>query len=249
MKTSNKLLIIALAFILAGTVFIIIKVKQFMNFDKVDLSGTTTDQVHNISDFNRLDIEGAVHLEFFKGTSNKLTLTADTALLKYIVINQTNDKLEIKLNSIRGKRYKVEGLLEVENINIEELNVNAGASFKTEDTLKISDLDLNVNAGGNAKLIILGDEVDCDVNAGGFVKLLGEVNEFSSSAVAGGNINASNLISKDVKAETVAGGFISVHASESLDASCSAGGQISYSGNPNKVSKSTNSGGGISKVD
>lgn len=249
MKTSNKLLIIAFGLILAGTVFIILKVKQFMNFDRVELSGVNTEQIYDITDFNRLDVEGAVHLKLVQGNSNRLTLNVDTALLRHLEVNQPDDKLEIKLNSMRGKRYRVDGKLEVESINIEELNVNAGASFNMEDTLKVEDLEININAGGNAELGVLGRRVDCHVNAGGHVKLSGKTNKLNTSAVAGGNINARNLIAKDVSAETVAGGFISVYASESLDAKCSAGGQISYSGDPDKISKNTNSGGGISKAD
>jgi hypothetical protein len=254
MKTSNKLLLAAFALILAGTILILIKIKSFVsetisiiNNEKVELSGVTEEKDYNIASFTRLKVEGAISLELSKGSSNSLTVKADTAIIKHVNIDQGDGKLSIKLVNVQNKRARAQVKLIVSDLNIEHIAANAGAKLNVIDTLSSENIDIEVNAGGHGNFPVSCIEVECSANAGGFATLKGNAEKFRGSATAGGHVKARELYVKKAKAKAIAGGHVIISVSEELDADCTAGGVVKYNGNPTNKNVNTSAGGRVVK--
>lgn len=248
MKTSNKLLIIAFAIILTGTVLVILKVKQFMVGEQIELSGTTTEKVYEVFDIKEINVAGAFEIKIIKSDISKLTLEADSSILSNVIVEQTGNSLAIKLKSMWGIHTKVKGTLQVKDFDIRNMELSAGAEIKSYDTLTTAQLTINVSAGAHADLPVSCDYLDCNASAGAGAKLSGQAKEFKTNASAGAHIKAGELIAEDAIADASAGGFILLNVSKNLDVSCSAGGSVKYFGNPAMKNIDINSGGNLSKA-
>jgi hypothetical protein len=248
MKTSNKFLIIALAIILTGTVLVILKVKQFVVGERIELSGTTIEKVHEISDFENLNVSGAMDLQIVKSDVNKLTLEADTSILRLVKISQSGNMLTIKMNSSFNKHVKVQGTLQAKDFNFRSLNISAGAEVATIDTITSPDIKISLSAGGHANLPLSCNSVDCSASAGAGANLSGKTKDLNTDASAGAQIIAEKLIAENARAEASAGGYILINVSNSLDVSCSAGGSVKYFGQPDMKNIDISSGGNLSKA-
>jgi hypothetical protein len=249
MKTSNLLLTVAFALILAGTVLVIIKVKHLMIGEPIELSGTTTEKVQDISTFKSLDVQGALDIQIVKSDINKLTLEADSSILKLVTVNQTGDKLIIKTKSIWKKNTAIKGTLQITGFDIKNMDVSAGARVSSDDTLAATNMVINLSAGAQVNLFIICDYLECNSSAGAGVDLSGHVKEFKTTASAGAQVRAEQLIAENAVTEASAGGHIQVNVTKSLDVSCSAGGSVKYSGQPELKNININSGGNLSKAD
>lgn len=254
MKTSNKLLLAAFALILAGTIVIMIKVKSFVsetisvhNNEKIELSGEIEEKNIEINHFTRLKVEGAVSVELVKGNSNSLVVKADTAILKHVKIDQNENKLTIKLVNMKNKRIRANIKLTTSDMNIEKISANAGAKLNVTDTISAENIDIDVNAGGHGNFPVSCESIQCSANAGGFATLSGKADKFRGSANAGGHVKANSLYVKKADANAVAGGHIFISVSEELNADCTAGGVVKYSGNPTNKNVNTSAGGRVVK--
>ena len=256
MKTSNKLLLIAFALILAGIVVTIAKVKQYVvqnteysGNGPIELSGEVIQKDYTISDFKKLKVEGAVSLTLAKGENNSLKIKADSAIFKRIEVIDENNVLTIRLTNTNGKKVKAIAELISANMNIEKFVVNAGSRVTSEDTVATNEMNIDVNAGGKLTLNVNANEINCDANAGGFSELKGKAAKLSAEANAGGHIHAKDLMVTNAKVRTNAGGQIYVYVNGELDAKCNAGGVVKYYGNPDIKNIDINAGGRISRAD
>lgn len=254
MKTSNKLLLAAFGLILAGTIVIIFKVKSFVgetisigNNEKIELSGEIEEKAYDITSFNRLKVEGAISLELSKGETNTLSVRADTAILKYVQVEQMDNKLTIKLVNIHNKRARAKVKLTTSDMNLEKLTANAGSKLEVKDTLRAENIDIEVNAGGHGRFPVFSKEVECDANAGAFATIIGKTEKFRGNATAGAHIKAKELGARYAKVNAVAGAQITISVSDELDADCTAGGVVKYNGNPKIKNVNTNAGGRVVK--
>ncbi len=258
MKTSNKLLIIAFILILSGAFFVIYKVKTFINIytneevvyaKDLDLSGEVIEKTYQLQSFNNIRLDGGIKANLFKGDKNEMILHGDSTLIHYVEIEEHDGKLVVKLTSVKGKNIKVYADIYSTSLEIDDLNINAGASLNSEESIEVEDMDIDVNAGAHLNVILHCDKVNISCNAGAQAYLNGTTKDLSASANAGAFIKAKDLKAQKVNASANAGGHVTVYASEKIDASCVAGGNVSYAGNPEKVSKSTVAGGTLSKID
>lgn len=252
MKTSNKILLIAYAIMLAFVVLILLKVKQYIHtnldfsgHEKIELSGEVMDKTYDITSFTKLKVEGAISLDLSKGESNSLTIKADTAILKHVQVNQSDNKLTVKLINMHGKKHMATAVLQMPEMILENLDVNAGAIVESKDTLINDRINISANAGGQAKISINCQQLDCSANAGGIAVLSGKAEKVKANATAGAQIKADKLLATKADADAVAGAQIRLNVSSELNADCTAGGTVRYKGNPIIKSVNTTAGGRI----
>lgn len=256
MKTSNKLLLIVLAIILSGMFYSLYRVKSFVGTalsengiiaDNVELTGEISEVGYDLDEFEIVEVNGAIEAKLKRGDKEKIVLRGDTALFRYVDVKVKNDKLEVSLTKIKGKKVKLEADIFMPKTALEKVVVNAGGQLSSNEIIKVSDIEVEANAGGFVDLELNCENVECMSNAGAQVTLTGVTERLEGSANAGAFIKAKKLKAERVSASANAGGQMFVSASEKLDASCVAGGIIVYSGDPKKVSKNTMLGGVLTK--
>jgi len=197
------------------------------------------------ADFTEIKVSQGIQVFLTQGNDININVEADENIIDLLITEVKGDVLKIYFdkNVSRAKAKNV--YLTIDKIT--GIKVSSGAHVKSEGVIRAKNLDLSSTSGSGLKLNINASKVTCSTSSGANVKLTGETEHFSGSSSSGSNINANNLIAKTSKASASSGAGISLFASETLNATASSGGNISYKGNPETVNKSKSSGGSISK--
>ncbi len=215
-------------------------------FNRIDGNRNVVTQKRKIhEDFTKVKVSTGLDLYIRQGDKVSLTVEADENLHDIIITEVDNGRLKIysEKNIWRAKARKV--YLTV--TDIEELKATSGSDAYSENTLKVKDFELSVSSGADANISVDADNITTSASSGADLRVSGKANTHYSSASSGSSINAYALKSRDVTVKVSSGADINIHASESINARASSGGDIDYRGNPENVNKKTSSGGSVSK--
>jgi len=191
--------------------------------DQVVGSGARKTERRDVPEFNRIVVEGAYRVEVTCGQSRSLEIEADDNLLPLIRTDVEGGRL--RLHSERGIQTQT---LPHVRINVQDLNEVSmpGASDFRVDGLRNDAFKLNVE--GASKFRAAGETARLDIMLNG-----------------AGLIDVRELRARNVTAVNNGAGTISVHASDTLDATVNGVGTVDYYGNPPTVNPKVN---GIGKI-
>ena len=239
MKTTiNKLAII----LFVATVFTSCGIDMF---NRIDGNRNVISEKRNIdNDFTRVKVSSGIDLYIKQGSKASLTVEADENLHDYIITEVDNGMLKIYVegNIWRAKARKV--YLTV--TTLEELRATSGSDVVSENVLKAKDLEVSTSSGADMRIEVDAINVTSSSSSGSDLRITGKSESHSSNASSGSSVKAYGLESRDVTARVSSGADISVFASKSINARASSGGDIRYKGSPEKVTRKTSSGGGVS---
>ncbi|MBA3241431.1 MAG: DUF2807 domain-containing protein [Acidobacteria bacterium] len=191
--------------------------------DQVVGSGARKTERRDVPEFNRIVVEGAYRVEVTCGQSRALEIEADDNLLPLIRTDVEGGRLRI--HSERGIQTQT---LPHVRINVQDLNEvsTPGASDFRVDGLRNDAFKLNVE--GASKFRAAGETARLDIMLNG-----------------AGLVDARELRARSASVVNNGAGTISVHASDTLDATVNGVGMIDYYGNPPTVNPKIN---GIGKI-
>jgi len=125
--------------------------------------------------------------------------------------------------------------------------VNASAGADVDVTAPKGDLAVDVSSGADVSIVqaALG-KLTVHASSGSDAELSGTCDSIEASVSSGASIDAEDLICASAVAEASSGGGISVHATASLKANASSGGDIDVMGSPKQTDINRSSGGSVS---
>ena len=230
MKKSNVILLGVLGFIL---LFITAAAVYFGNIttkynDEDWISHSTVSEEVFLENFNSITAEGRFHIDFKQDSTYKLVINADSALMNKIRYTTQNGELRFEVDE-KGRYPGIK--LVISSPILEELDIAAGSSFKT-DHLKADVFSAKGSAG--TQMEIAGDfnEFSINLSAGSSLNAKGTANLFTVDGSAGVKINAAELIAKKCNIDISAGALADVNVVEELGVNASAGAMITYAGSP-----------------
>ncbi|MDX1476388.1 MAG: head GIN domain-containing protein [Saprospiraceae bacterium] len=191
--------------------------------------------------FQKISVSGNVKLTLKHGSNTSYTATGNTSELK---VRVEQGKLKITNNKV-FKDWDKPAVVEVTYTALRALYASAGAQVNTDGTLNAGDFDLSIDTGANGDLLIDAQSLDARVGEGGVLRLEGSGRVLEASSTTGGVLKARDFVAQTVYVKANTGALASVHASESIEASASTGGSITYSGNPQSVKSKESLGGSI----
>lgn len=196
----------------------------------------------NLGDFSTLKVFDRISVTLVKSGENKISIKGDRA--EDVELVQKGDELKI--------RMRLTKLLQGEDIeatlyykNIDEVEAAEGSYVGSEDTFKQMDFEISAKSGALVKLKLDVDDLETDIYSGGEAELYGSAANHEASISAGGTLKARNLVTKRTEISIKAGGEADIHATDSVEAKTTAGGDIDIYGNPKKVNQKTTAGGSI----
>ncbi len=245
MKTSNKILLIALAIvtiaILAG--LITTRTMIYSNITRGD--DNITEIPRSVDPFEKIKVTGNYKVYFTQQTGYNLILTADANLHELISTEVKNNELIIR--SLVPIRSSTDLQIELTAPILSQIETNASARFSTRSPLELPILSILANAGSRIEIDGIFDQLQVTQNAGANITLKGKTNTLSIDSNAGGHVEATDLEAQSATVNSNAGASANVNAAK-LNASASAGGRIGYIGNPIFEGISSNAGGSINRL-
>lgn len=196
-------------------------------------------------DFTRVRASNGLDVYITQGSKASITVEADENLHEIIITEVEGSTLKIytERNIWRAKARKVHITV---SSDIEGIKATSGSDVYSEGIIRAKSIDLSTSSGADMRIEVDADHVTSSSSSGSDLRISGKTNSHESNASSGSSISAYNLESKDVSAKVSSGADIAVHATESINARASSGGDIRYKGNPERVNKKSSSGGGIS---
>ena len=195
------------------------------------------------NNFDEIKISQGLDLYITQSDETSLIVEADENLQDLIKTEVADGVLKIYTteNIRRASSKKV--MLSVKTISA--IKATSGSDVYSENTLKVSNLELTSTSGADIKLDVKTETLDCTSTSGSDIKLSGTTKTFIASATSGSDIDASQLQAETSNVRATSGADISVNTSKALTAKATSGGDIRYSGNPEKISKSDTSAGRV----
>ena len=187
-------------------------------------SGVSKTETREVGTFDEIGFTGGGSLEINVGKKTPLTITGDDNLLPLIHTSVQDGRLTIQ---------------PVESIEP-----------KTPLVFTVGTADLTVfDCSGAAKAIVSGvknETFKINLSGAGLIKATGQTGRFELSLSGAANVEADDLIAREVIADLSGAGKADVHATVILKATVSGTGIIRYQGDP-KVEKSVSGIGAVKK--
>jgi hypothetical protein len=192
--------------------------------------------------FNELMIGGDFNVILTDEASGSLTLKGSKEAIEEVSVTLRNQKLRIEKKKSRywmnfGKSsHRV--TVEIPSTTLKGLYLsgsgNLNGPIKADGQLKV------VVSGSGSIESDLGDVqyINASVSGSGDLTLTGSCDTLTLQIAGSGNINADELRAKVVEAKIAGSGNGRLHVSDKLTASIAGSGNLTYSGNPDKVDQS-----------
>ena len=210
----------------------------------VDGNGNVVTMDRDISsDFNEIKVSQGIDLYITQSDAIGLSVEADENLQDLIITDVENSILRIYTteNIRRASSKKV--LLNIETISA--IKATSGSDIYSTNTISVPNLELNCTSGADITLDVITETLNCKSTSGSDINVSGTTKSLIAEATSGSDIDASNLKAQTSNVKATSGADISVNTSKELTANATSGGDIRYSGNPEKVNKSDNSAGSV----
>ena len=190
---------------------------------KVKMSGNEKTETHQLTPFNKVQLEIPAVAEVVTGTGvAKVLIVADENLHRYIDVSVTGGSLV---------------LAKTEDVNFPkgQVRIMIHAPGQLVHT--------GVFGSGEIKFVLENaEQVTGRVMGSGCISMEGSVKNFIGSVNGSGSLNTVKLKAEYVRIEVVGSGTVEVSPVVELDASVLGSGKVSYNGNPKVKATKTGSG-------
>jgi len=180
-------------------------------------SGNAQTESRQVSDFQELEISGAVHVDLTIGSAASLEITTDDNLLPLIKTELNDGKL--KIYSEGGYSTKLGVKIKATTKSLAKFQ-GSGATHATINGIQGKDFEARLSGASQSALNGRVDQVTLDASGASHVK-------------------AFDLTAKTVHADVSGASQAQVQATESLKVSASGASSLTYAGNPANVEKSS----------
>jgi hypothetical protein len=205
-------------------------------------------QTRNVSEFHGISVSSGIDLYLTQKDVEEVVVEADADELDKIITKVEGGilKIYIKEKSWFNLNWTKESRkVYVSFKTIDKLEASAGSDVVSHSILNLEKLDLDASSGSDIKLELNASEVSAESSSGSDITLKGKANSIEVNSSSGSDIDAAEFQTKKCIASVSSGADIRVNVTEQLDASASSGGDISYSGNPEKKDINESSGGDV----
>jgi hypothetical protein len=176
--------------------------------------GVITTTNRSIADFSAVEISGAYEIQWSSGKP-ALTISTDQNLLPLVTTTVTGDSLHIdwKENLRPTKGIKIT----ISSASLTDVQLNGAVSMRASN---LSGHDLKLESNGASSIVVGGSITNLEVNISGTTKL-----------------DATSLHTQTAKVSLNGASDADVTVTETLNASISGVGLLTYGGNPKSVVK------------
>ena len=190
--------------------------------------------------YDAIYISGPFEVTLTEGQEGSISFEGDEKELEKVTYKIKNNALYIGLektrfwgswNSIKGKIY-----VEIPVQDINELSISGSGSIKGSIP-ESDDLKLAISGSGDLYIEANAKTLDCSIPGSGDIHATGTAEELKVSIAGSGSVLADKIEAEDVKVRIAGSGDAKVHATKSLDVSIAGSGDVSYQGNPTKISQ------------
>lgn len=243
MKKLNNLLVVLV--IIFGLPFI--SCANIGHDDEITGNGKVIKKDRAVSSFSGINVTGGIEIVLDQGNDVKMQIEADENLIENIVTKVENGILSIHPD--KGVRNATEMKVYLTFKELNSIKATGGCEVSAIEGLNLSDLAAELTGGCELKLDLKVNDLTCKLTGGCEASLSGSAQEFNVTMTGGSELDADELKAVNCSIEATGACEADVHANGKLDISAIGGSEISYSGNPSALAKSSTGGSQIHEAD
>lgn len=211
-----------------------------------------------LGSFDKISVIGSVDVEFTVGNTRSMEIYGADNVIQYVELSVRNNTLYVNLSNDVNIYGKTRLTLLVTAPTLTEISVSGsgdvevlgrcttltgidltGSGDVEVRNLNVASFKATVAGSGDVELNNLtAKKVDLSLTGSGDIEVRGTADKATYSVKGSGDIDAEHLVVRELTASVLGSGDIECYAEESLDATVSGSGEISYRGNPAKVNRS-----------
>lgn len=195
-----------------------------------------------VGDFNEVKVYDLIEINLIPSSENKVIIKGeDTHFVK--VVNKSG-KLKIKMDlekTFNGEQTFVEVYFK----DLDIIDSNEGAYVVVNELIEQNTIELRAQEGGRIRVGLEVNHVKIKSVTGGIVEASGLAKSQEIKLNTGGVFEGRELRTLDTKLAITAAGEAEINASDSVDVTVTAGGDVYIYGDPKKIKKRRVAGGRI----
>jgi hypothetical protein len=202
------------------------------NRESVRGSGDVITETREVSNVERVSLEGIGDLEIVQGDTEGLTIEIDDNLLEYLEIEMRGRELVLGFRdgvSVQDD-FTLNYTLSVKSLDRVQVS---GAGNVTATSLETGDLALEITGSGNVTIEELAaEDLSVRVSGSGNLDLAGEAASEELTITGAGNFTGGDLRTGRASIRISGAGNVTTWAEEELDVTITGFGSVSYYGKP-----------------
>ena len=197
-----------------------------------------------VSEFTEVKVYDRIEVNLIKSDENLVVITGEDVEDVQVINKEGKLKIRMHIDKIfNGEKTFVE----VHYTSLEIIDGNEGAFITSNELIEQNNIIIKVQEGAQVKVGLDVDKVDVRAVTGGIIETRGRANSQEITLNTGGVYEGKSFETKNTKVKIQAAGEAEVNASEVVDATVRAGGDVYIYGNPNTVKENTLFGGRIQR--
>ena len=193
-------------------------------------------------DFTEVKVYDLIEVNLIRSDENKVVISGEDA--QDVEVINKNGKIKIRMNLdkiFHGEKTFVE----LHYTSIEIIDGNEGAFISSNELIEQDEILLKAQEGARIKVGLDVENVEIRAVTGGIIETRGRAINQNITLNTGGIYEGKGFETKNTKVNIKVGGEAEVNASDIVDATVRAGGDVFIYGNPETVKENTLFGGRI----
>jgi hypothetical protein len=195
-----------------------------------------------VGNFNEVKVFDLIEVNLIRSDENKVLIKGKNVDDIQIVNNNGVLKIRMQLDKIFTGE---DTFVEVYYTGLDVIDGNEGARITANEQIKQHAIELRTQEGAKIKVGLDVAYVEIRAVTGGIVEASGLAKSQDIVLNTGGVFEGRDLKTEDSKIKISAGGESDINASESVDITIKAGGDVNVYGNPKEINKNTFAGGRV----
>ena len=196
----------------------------------------------NVGDFDEVKVFDLIEVNLIKSDQNKVVVTGKDVNDVQIINKDGKLKIRMELEQIFNGD---ETFVEVHYTSLDIIDGNEGAFISSNELIEQDKIILKAQEGARIKVGLDVNKVEARAVTGGIIETRGKAKEQVIVLNTGGIYEGKRFETKNTTVKIQAAGEAEVNASDLVDATVRAGGDVYIYGNPETVKEKTTFGGRI----
>jgi hypothetical protein len=213
-------------------------------------SGNLTTEDFEVSDFSRINLDGAGQLIVTQGDTESLTIEAEDNVMDELTVKVEGNTLVLGFQRRPWNKQIVPTepiVYTLSVVNLTGLKINGAADFEME-SLDTDDFVVEVNGAGRIEINDLqAESIQAAITGSATMEISGAAASQTLDIDGAGNYDAGDLQTSTTTVKFNGLGNATVWASESLDVTINGAGVLNYYGSPS-ISQEINGAGDINSL-
>ena len=195
-------------------------------------SGHVITENRSASDFNSIDVSGAIDVYVRQDSATSVKVEADDNILEYIQVHTDGSTLEIYTENNIRLRPTNKIKVYISNGEYKEIHVSGASSVRCENEITSTDvIDVSLSGASEGKLELNAPKISVDLTGASNASVKGKTKDFEGSASGASEIRGFELLSENANVDASGASHIEIFASVKIDGQASGASSVNYKGN------------------